>query len=131
MLWICLCTFKPTNNSTSLILRVFLASCISPLDHYYSKTNFFSATPKSFFIMATSARSERPDSGDQEPNEVVTNDQEDAQGPESFQGPRDAYEDDSGPNKLDEVGAAGGDAEAKAKMALSKDGPFDGKLDGE
>ena len=81
--------------------------------------------------MATAARSERPDSGDQEPNEVVTNDQQDAQGPESFQGRQDDYEDNRGPNQLDDVGEAGGDAKAKAKIALSSDGPFGKSVEAE
>lgn len=80
--------------------------------------------------MAPAARSERPDSGDQESLDVVSNDQQD-QGPEHFQGLQDAYEENSGPNKLDAVGAAGGDAKAKAKLALSTDGPFGKDIDKE
>ena len=74
--------------------------------------------------MATGARSEAPDTGDQSRTEVSANDQQDAQGPESFQGLQTAYEDKTGPNQLDDIGAAGGDAKAKAQAALSSDGPY-------
>jgi hypothetical protein len=67
--------------------------------------------------MATSAKSEQPESGDKEVLEVVD---EPSQGPEDFHGIQDT---DTPPeNKLDEV--AGGDAKKKAQLALSPDGPY-------
>ncbi len=77
--------------------------------------------------MATGARSEAPDTGDQEPIVTSANEQQDSQGPESFQGLQTPYEDKTGPNQLDAIGEAGGDAKAKAKAALSSDGPY-GKI---
>jgi hypothetical protein len=67
--------------------------------------------------MATSVKSEQPESGDQE---VLYFADEPPQGPEDFHGIQDT--DISPKNKLDEI--AGGDAKKKAQLALSPDGPY-------
>ena len=67
--------------------------------------------------MATSAKSEQPDSGDKEVLEFAD---VPPQSPENFQGPRDTEEPPQ--NKLDEI--AGGDAKKKAQLAFSSDGPY-------
>ena len=70
--------------------------------------------------MATSAKSEQPESGDQEVLEFAD---ERPQGPEGFQGTQEGFSRTTKPpNKLDEV--AGGDAKRKAQLALSSDGPY-------
>ena len=67
--------------------------------------------------MATSVKSEQPESGDKE---VLDFADEPPQGPEDFHGIQDT--DTSPENKLDEI--AGGDAKKKAQLALSPDGPY-------
>jgi hypothetical protein len=67
--------------------------------------------------VATSAKSEQPESGDKEVLEFAD---KQPQGPEDFRGTQDT---DTAPqNMLDEV--VGGDAKKKAQLALSSDGPY-------
>jgi hypothetical protein len=68
-------------------------------------------------FMATSVKSEQPESGDKEVLNVAD---EPPQGPEDFHGMQDTYT--SPKNKLDKV--AGRDAKKKAQLALSPDGPY-------
>ena len=72
-------------------------------------------------FMATSVKSEQPESGDKEVLDIAD---EPPQGPEDFHGIQDT--DTSPTNKLDEV--AGGDAKKKAQLALSPDGPYGGEV---
>jgi hypothetical protein len=73
--------------------------------------------------MASSAKSELPDSGDKEPldfeNEPTSQEAEREGG---IQGLQETETTGPVPNKLDEV--AGGDAKKKAQLALSGEGPY-------
>ena len=72
--------------------------------------------------MATSAKSELPDSGDKEPLDFE-NDPASQQGEGGgLQGLQETETTGRVPNKLDEV--AGGDAKKKAQLALGGEGPY-------
>jgi len=72
--------------------------------------------------MASSAKSELPDSGDKEPLDFENDQGPSQEGESGLQGLRETETTGQVPNKLDEV--AGGDAKKKAQLALSGEGPY-------